>query len=252
MDAGEYTSTQGRIAMIRTVIVDDEPHVLNDLAGKIEHDKDFEIVAKCGNAFEAIREINRHSPDVVFLDIRMPKISGIEMLSMLDRDAMPRIVFVTAHGEFAIEAFRENAIDFLLKPVDQERLDITLERLKQDHQAQPQVEKSLATDLKFIPCYRGSNYYLINLKEVVHLFSTPTTGVHLVTADAEHEFHTNLGLKVLADNGTLLRCHRQHMVNPDFIKWIERLENGLGQIHLSGGHVVPVSRGYMTNFPALA
>jgi len=238
--------------MIRTLIVDDECHALEDLAGKIAKDAGFDIVGTCGNAFEAIREINRLVPDVVFLDIKMPKISGIEMLSMLDKDTMPRIVFVTAHGEYAIEAFRENAIDFLLKPVDQARLDITLARLKQNHQAQPQVEKALTTDLTFIPCYRGSHYFLINLKEVVHLFSSPTTGVHLISADAEHEFHTNLGLKVFEDNSTLLRCHRQHMVNADYIKLIERLENGLGQIHLAGGRIVPVSRNYMSNFPALA
>ena len=238
--------------MIRTLIVDDEPHALDDLKGKIGEDNGFEIVATCANAFEAIREINRLTPDVVFLDIKMPKISGIEMLSMLDKETMPRIVFVTAFGEYAIEAFRENAIDFLLKPVDQERLDITLARLKQNHQPQPEVCHTLATDLKFIPCYRGSQYFLINHKEVVHLFSSPTTGVHLITADAEQEFHTNLGLKVFEDNSPLLRCHRQHMVNPDYIKLIERLDNGLGRIHLTGDHVVPVSRNYMSNFPALA
>ena len=238
--------------MIHTMIVDDEPHALDDLAAKIAKDNNFEIIARCGNAFDAIREINKLTPDVVFLDIKMPKISGIEMLSMLEKDNMPRIVFVTAYGEYAIEAFRENAIDFLLKPVDQARLEITLSRLKQNHQAQPQVRNTLATELKFIPCYWGSHYFLINLKEVVHLYSSPATGVHLVTADDEHEFHTNLGLKVFDDNSSLLRCHRQHMVNPDYIKLIERLDNGLGQIHLTGGCIVPVSRNYMSNFPALS
>jgi len=238
--------------MIRTLIVDDEPHALSDLQGKVTKDVDFEVVATCSNAFEAIREINRLTPDVVFLDIKMPKITGIEMLSMLDRETMPRIVFVTAFGDYAIEAFKENAIDFLLKPVDQSRLDITLARLKQDHQAQSAVCSTLVSGLKFIPCYRGSQYFLINLKDIVHLFSSPTTGVHLVTVDEKKAFHTNLGLKVFEGNSPLLRCHRQHMINPDFIKLIERLDNGLGRLHLNGDHIVPVSRSYMSNFPAFA
>lgn len=238
--------------MIKALIVDDEPHARNDLAAKVAQDAGFTIVGCCGNAFEAIREINKQQPHVVFLDIKMPKISGIEMLSMLDRDHMPRIVFVTAFGDYAIEAFQENAIDFLLKPVSMARLAITLERLKKNHNPQPAVSNTLATGLNFVPCYRGNQCLLININEVMHVFSSPTTGVHLITADAEHEFHTSLGLKVFDDNSPLLRCHRQHMVHPDHIKWIEKRDNGLGQIHLTGGRVVPVSRGYMNQFPALA
>ena len=118
--------------MIKVLIVDDEPHARDDLEEKIGADPEFNIVGKCSNAFETIKEINRQHPDVVFLDINMPKISGIEMLSMLDKSDMPRIVFVTAYGEYAIEAFEKNAIDFLLKPVKMDRLCITLERLKKD------------------------------------------------------------------------------------------------------------------------
>ncbi len=189
--------------MIRTLIVDDEPHALDDLAEKIQQDCEFEVIGKCANAFEAIREINKLTPDVVFLDIKMPKISGIEMLSMLDKDEMPRIVFVSAHGEFALQAFKENAIDFLLKPVDMDRLSITLSRLKKNHQALPAVAESFAPPLTFIPCYRGSQYFLINIKEVIHVHSSPTTGVQLLTADGKNEFHSSLSLKVFEDNSSL-------------------------------------------------
>lgn len=238
--------------MIRTLIVDDEPHAVEDLISKISQDKAFEIIGKCSNAFEAIRDINKFSPDVVFLDIKMPKISGIEMLSMLDKDTIPRIVFVTAFGEYAVDAFKENAIDFLLKPVSMERLTLTLNRLKENHLSQPEVSQAFVSDLKFIPCYQGNRYYLINIKEVLHVFSSPTTGVHLMTSDSEQVFHSNLGLKVFEDNSPLLRCHRQHMVNLDYIKFIEKLENGLGKIHLGENYTVPVSRNYMNNFPSLA
>ena len=238
--------------MIRSIIVDDEPHAREDLQEKIQRTEGFEIVASCCHAFEAIREINRLKPDVLFLDINMPKISGIEMLSMLDREEMPRIVFVTAHGEYAIEAFKENAIDFLLKPVSDERLAITLARLKKDYQPQPEVNQVFPNPLKFIPCFRANQYYLINMEEVVHLFSTPTTGVQLTTENDTEAFYTNLSLKVFEQNGPLIRCHRQHMVNPAHIKFIEKRENGLGQIHTRTGHTIPVSRNYMHHFPAIS
>ncbi len=237
--------------MIRTIIVDDEPNAREDLEKKIRADHEFDVSGICANAFEAIRDINSQHPDVVFLDIQMPRISGIEMLSMLDKDNMPRIVFVTAHGEYAIEAFKKNAIDFLLKPVKNERLNITLARLKEDHQPQPAVTEAFSTGLEFVPCYQGTRYYLVNVKEIIHAFSSPTTGVHLVTGDSGQAFQTNLPLKVFDDNSQLKRCHRQHMVNLDYIKFIEKLDNGLGQIYTYGNHTIPVSRNFMGNFPSI-
>jgi len=234
--------------MINTLIVDDEPHARDDLENKISTDPSFNIIGKCANAFEAIKKINRQQPDVVFLDIKMPKISGIEMLSMLDKDDMPRIVFVTAYSEHAIEAFEKNAIDFLLKPVKTERLNITLERLKDNHQPQTNVIETLSTPMQFIPCYKGNSDYLINVNNICHAFSSPTTGTHIVTQDDDKEFHSSLALKILEENTPLTRCHRQHLINPAAVKHIEKLENGLGQIHTYRGKKVPVSRNYMKNF----
>lgn len=236
--------------MIRTIIVDDEPHALEYLENTISIDRKFDIIGQCANAFEAIRDINNKHPDVVFLDITMPKLSGMEMLSMLDKNNMPRIVFVTAHSEYAIEAFEKNAIDFLLKPVKNDRLNITLGRLKENHQPQPAVTEVFPRDLKFVPCWQGNQNFLIPIKEIIHVFSSPTTGAHLVTRD-NRQFHTNLPLKVFDDNSQLIRCHRQHMVNPDYIKLIKYIDNGLGEIHADGNHIIPISRKYMHKFPPL-
>ncbi|MCF6235466.1 MAG: two-component system response regulator BtsR [Gammaproteobacteria bacterium] len=234
--------------MINALIVDDEPHARDDLEEKIGADPDFNIVGKCANAFEAIKEINSKRPNVVFLDIIMPKISGIEMLRMLDKDDMPRIVFVTAYPEYAIEAFEKNAIDFLLKPVKTDRLNITLERLKEDYRPQPDIVKILSTTMQFIPCYKDGCNYLINVKDVCRAFSTTTTGVHIVTGKNCEEFHTDLSLKVLEENTPLVRCYRQHLVDPDCIKMITKQENGLGEIHTVSGAIIPVSRKYMKDF----
>ncbi len=251
MDESQHTSAQGKTSrMIRTIIVDDEPHACEDLKTKIELDDAFTVIGKCANAFEAVRDINRERPDIVFLDIKMPKISGIEMLAMLDRDHMPRIVFVTAHGEYAIEAFESNAIDFLLKPVMSDRLAVTLARLKEDHQPQSAVAEAFPTDLQFVPCYQGAQFYLVNAKEIIHAHSEPTTGVQLLTTSGK-TFQTSVSLKVFEDNSPLLRCHRQHLINPEYIKYIERLENGLGRIHTYGDYTIPVSRRYMDDFPSI-
>jgi len=237
--------------MINTLIIDDEPHVRDDLENKIGTDPDFNIIGQCANAFEAIREINNKRPDVLFLDITMPKISGIEMISMLDKSNMPRIVFVTAYGEYAIEAFEKNAIDFLLKPVSVDRLRLTLDRLKEN--CQPQVGIiGLSTPLRFIPCYKGSRYYLISTKDVCRAYSTPPTGNHIITRKEGEEFHTSITLDVLEANTPLTRCHRQHLINPTSIKYIEKIENGLGRIHTyCSGEVIPVSRNFMTEFSSL-
>lgn len=238
--------------MINTLIVDDEPHARDDLEEKIGVDPEFNIVGKCANAFEAIKEINSKRPEVVFLDINMPKISGIEMLRMLDKEDMPRIVFVTAHGEYAIEAFEKNAIDFLLKPVKMDRLHLTLKRLKENCQPQTGIVESLSTQMQFIPCYKGNCDYLINVKDVCRAFSSPTTGTHIITREGSQEFHSSLTLKILEENAPLTRCHRQHLINPEAIKYIEKLENGLGQIHTYTGEGIPVSRHYMREFGAIS
>jgi len=236
--------------MIRTIIVDDEPNVLEDLDEKIRRDPEFDIVGKCTNAYETIEDINSKHPDVVFLDIKMPKVSGLEMLSMLDKDNMPRIVFVTGYNEYAIEAFKVGAIDYLLKPVAIDRLNITLERLKENHQPQPSVTEVFPTELKFVPCYRENKNFLINIKDIIHAFSSVTTGVNFITADGK-EYHTSLTLRVFDDNSQLMRCHRQHMMNPDYFKFIEKLDNGLGRIYLDAGYMVPVSRRYMSDFHSI-
>ncbi|MBL1259082.1 MAG: two-component system response regulator BtsR [Thiotrichaceae bacterium] len=238
--------------MISTLIIDDEPHARDDLEKKIRTDPAFNVIGKCANAFEAIREINSKCPDVLFLDIKMPKISGIEMLSMLDKNDMPRIVFVTAYSEHAIEAFEQNAIDFLLKPVKMDRLHVTLERLKENCQPQVSVIESLSTEMQFIPCYRGSSDYLISIRDVCRAFSSPTTGTHIITREDCQEFHASLALKVLEENTPLTRCHRQHLINPEAIKYIEKLDNGLGQIHTYTSETIPVSRNYMREFGAIS
>ena len=113
--------------MIRFVIIDDEPLAVNVLKDYLET-HEVEIVAECNDGFSGLKAINEHEPELVFLDVQMPKISGIEMLELLDNP--PSIIFTTAFEQHAIQAFEANAIDYLLKPFDQARLDKAIGRYK--------------------------------------------------------------------------------------------------------------------------
>ena len=148
--------------MIRTLIVDDEPYAREELAELLGSDPDIEILGSAANAIEALGLIQRFKPDVVFLDIQMPKLSGMELVAMLD--PLPRIVFVTAFDEYAIQAFEENAFDYLLKPVEPARLAKTLSRLRQD--LSPQPVAALAPVIRHIPGYLHNRVRLLPIEQV--------------------------------------------------------------------------------------
>jgi DNA-binding LytR/AlgR family response regulator len=104
--------------MLKVLIVDDEPLARENLRILLETQPDIEIVGECGNAVEAIGAVHKLRPDVLFLDIQMPRISGLEMVGMLDPEHRPYIVFLTAFDEYAVKAFEEHAFDYLLKPIE--------------------------------------------------------------------------------------------------------------------------------------
>lgn len=116
--------------MLSVVIVDDEPLARRGLRLRLGQHADIEVVAECGNGREAIAAVGEHLPDLMFLDIRMPGMDGMEVVRQIQADAMPLVVFVTAYDRFAVEAFELHAIDYLLKPVDIERLDAAVERAR--------------------------------------------------------------------------------------------------------------------------
>lgn len=209
--------------MIRTLIVDDELYAREELKQHLACDPAIEIVGEAANAIEALPLIQRLKPDVVFLDIQMPKLSGMELVAMLD--PLPRIVFVTAFDEYAIQAFEENAFDYLLKPVEPARLAKTLARLKQDISPQP-VER-LAPAIEHIPGYLHNRVRLLPIAQVEYAFSD-LGGVHV--ACQGELFHTQLTLKSLEEKSPLLRCHRQYLVSPNAIFEIQLLDNQLAEI----------------------
>ncbi|PWC91526.1 transcriptional regulator [Azospirillum sp. TSH100] len=222
------------------LIVDDEPLARKELRRVLSKADDIVIVAECSNAIDAVGVINREKPEVVFLDIQMPRVSGIEMLSMLDHEKMPHVVFLTAYDEYAVQAFEQHAFDYLLKPVNQARLDKTLERLRRDRGPQNIAQLPGARQLRQLPCFGQHHVQLVRMEEVEYVASG-VSGVCVFTIDGS-ELPTELPLHILQERTSLLRCHRQYLVNTDFIEKINFLENGLAEIKTRRGQNIPVSR----------
>ena len=226
---------------LRALIVDDEPLAREELRLLLEAAGGIEVLAECGNALEALPAVHRLKPDVLFLDIQMPRISGLELVGMLDPAQLPQIVFISAYDEYALRAFDEQALDYLLKPVDPARLQRTLQRLQQP--ATPSaVPDSLLTPLQSIPCSGHNRILLLPLAEVEYVFSD-LAGNHVVTASREGT--TELTLRTLEARSGLLRCHRQYLLNPAQIAEILLLDGGLAEVVTRSGRKVPVSRRFL-------
>lgn len=227
--------------MMRALIVDDEIHSREELESMLRETGEFDISGKCANAVEAIRAINRERPDVLFLDIQMPAISGFELLSMIDEKVMPVVVFVTAYDEYALKAFEENALDYLLKPVEKERLAKTVEKLKRRLVRDDRPPFS-GPEIQKIPCTHASNIKLVPTVEVEYVRSGES-GVYVVCRGGE--FYTDLTLQILESKTRLVRCHKQFLVNIDGVDEIILRENMLADIRTRSGLMVPVSRRYL-------
>src|SRR5499427_8428871 len=116
---------------LRVLIVDDEPLARSNISALLRRDAEVEILGECGSGEQAIREIRRRRPDLVFLDVQMPECDGFDVLEMLGNELPPAVVLVTAYDQYALRAFEAGALDYLLKPFDNARFDFALQRAKE-------------------------------------------------------------------------------------------------------------------------
>ncbi len=226
---------------MRALIVDDEIYAREELEALLQETGEFTIAGKCANAMEALQAIRKEKPEVLFLDIQMPVVGGFELLGMIDEELMPIVVFITAYDEYALKAFEENALDYLLKPVEENRLAKTVKKLKRMLRegsrsvfARPEITR--------IPCLLSNRIKLINVCDVEFVRSD-ITGVYVIGRSGE--FYTELTLRVLESRSQLVRCHKQYLVNLDQVDEIVLGENLLAQITTKGGRSVPVSRRHL-------
>jgi len=227
--------------MMRALIVDDEVHAREELQALLEETGEFHIVGNCANAFEALKAIKRVRPEVLFLDIQMPILSGFELVSMIDEEVMPIVIFVTAYDEYAVKAFEENALDYLLKPLEKQRLAKTVHKLKRmlGEGTRPAYE---GPEIKRIPCVSSNRIKLIDISDVEYVRSD-IAGVYVVCSYGE--FYTELTLKVLEARTNLIRCHKQYLANIDRVDEIILHENLLADMQMKSGRSIPFSRRYL-------
>jgi len=232
--------------MIRTILVDDEPLARDVLREYLGADEDFEIVAECANGFEAVRAVSEHDPDVVFLDIQMPKLDGFEVLELLDRS--PAVVFVTAYDEYALRAFEVHALDYLLKPFSEERFRGVTQRIKMQKDGLRPVPNQLAATLRHKPLQR-----IVVRSEDGTIQVIPAARVDYVEADDDAIVIATGGTKIrkqqsigdLAgelDPDRFVRVHRSYLLNIERIDKIELYAKDSRVAILRDGTRLPVSR----------
>ncbi|HXG59627.1 MAG TPA: response regulator [Thermoanaerobaculia bacterium] len=233
--------------MIRTIVVDDEPLAREVVREYLSAHDDFEIVAECANGFEAVKAVTERDPDVVFLDIQMPKLDGFEVLSLLDRS--PVVVFVTAHDEYALRAFEVRALDYLLKPFTEERFASVLQRVREQMVVRERAPvASLAASLRPKPLQR-----IVVRGEEGSIQVIPVSRVDYVEADDDAIVIATGGTKVrkqqaigdLAaelDPARFVRIHRSYLLNIERLEKIEPYAKDSRVAILRDGTRLPVSR----------
>ena len=240
---------------IRAIIVDDV-ELAREHIRRLLQDDDIEIVAECENGREAIRSIRDVRPDLVFLDVQMPKIDGFDVIEAVGVESMPTVVFVTAYDEFALQAFEVNAIDYLLKPFDAERLAKTVERAKRliNGQDSAGVEAKLrkvlidakeeTRYLKRIPV-KSSRGTVLVLTEEIDWIGSEGHYLELYLGRERHLIREKLSdLEKKLDPQNFARIHRSIIVNLNRVKSLHPLFNGDQLVILENGRELNLSRTY--------
>lgn len=234
---------------MKALIVDDERLARKELMKLLEEHPSIEIVGEAMNAEEAIQMVNDLNPDLLFLDIQMPGKTGFQLLEELD--AVPFVVFTTAYDEFALKAFEVNALDYLLKPIQAERLSETiakiLEKEKSKVAAVRNADKKLGlNDQVFVK--DGDRCWFVSLSNV-RLFESDGNYIKVYFDNNRPMIHKSLNaLDEKLDERAFFRASRKHIINLSWVEGIEQWFNGGLMVKLKGGDKVEVSRRQAAKF----
>ena len=231
--------------MFRTILIDDEPLSHEILQTFLRSYPQFEIIAKCMNGFEGLKAIQENKPDLVFLDIQMPKINGFEMLELLENP--PPVIFTTAYDEYAIKGFEANAIDYLLKPFSEDRLKKALDKFfAKDHPISPTLEQFSNHPLTRIVVKTGAKVKIIPVGEILFI-QADGDYIKIFTEQGSYlKNRTMTQLEKTLDPQNFIRIHRSYLIQLNQITRIEPLQKERYQALLRTGEKIPVSRsGYL-------
>lgn len=236
---------------IRAVVVDDEELARQILCEYLTSHNDIQVVAGCANGFEAVKAIAEQKPDLVFLDIQMPKLDGFEVLELVGPGT--EVVFVTAYDNYAIRAFEVHAIDYLLKPVSAERFEAALERARErlsgrlPHQPVPAAELAAAArppsqHVERIPVRDGTRVFIIPVAKLDYA-EAQDDYVALVSEGKKHlKQQTISSLEAGLDPSRFMRIHRSYIVNLERVARLEPYAKDSHVAILTNGAQLPVSK----------
>ncbi|MFH6983228.1 LytR/AlgR family response regulator transcription factor [Marinoscillum luteum] len=234
---------------MKTLIVDDERLARKELMSLLEPHKKIDVVGEATDVDDAIEKINELNPDLIFLDIQMPGKSGFDLLESLDH--VPRVIFTTAYDEFALKAFEVNALDYLLKPVQPERLEEAIAKLHVESDRNPSPtdaeKRSLGKDDQVF-VKDGDKCWFVKLADV-RLFESDGNYIKVYFGGNKPMIHKSLNaLDERLDDRTFFRASRKHIINLGWVENIDTWFNGGLLVQLKGGEKIEVSRRQAARF----
>jgi two-component system LytT family response regulator len=249
------------VTAIRTVVVDDEAYARQKIREFLRSEKDIHVVGEAGNGSDAIRVIREEGPDLVFLDVQMPKPDGFGVVEALGDGPLPHIVFATAYDQYALRAFEIHALDYLLKPFDRDRFReslkharriIGMEKDREDFRTRVRgLIEGMRTESPYLQRFliqskRGTRF--LRAEDVLYLEAAGSY-VALHTETGEHLLRETLNdLEGKLDPRVFIRTHRSFIVNAGAIEEIQRHFHGESILILKNGRRVNVSRNYREHF----
>jgi len=230
---------------MKAIIVDDERLARKELMSLLDNHSEIEVIDEAANADEAVEKIEKQSPDVIFLDIQMPGKTGFEMLESLER--VPQVIFTTAYDEFALKAFDFNALDYLLKPIQADRLQESISKIKSKIPKKSGKDRKLsAEDQVFVK--DGDKCWFVKLEDI-RLFESDGNYIKVYFDKFKPMIHKSLNaLDERLDDRSFFRASRKHIINLGWVESIDTWFNGGLLVQLKGGEKIEVSRRQSARF----
>ena len=233
--------------MIKAVLIDDEPLARSIVSEYLQSFTDIQVVQECNDGFEGVKAITQHKPDLIFLDIQMPKINGFEMLELIDQP--PAVIFTTAFDEYAIKAFESHAVDYLLKPFSKDRFDKAVQKWLSQRQTGEEKNKTLLQEEIRQPEERnrvvvkeGGNIRIIPVEEIQYIEAYDDYVKIFTTKEMFLKKKTMSFYEQSLDASQFVRVHRSYIIQLNQITRIEPLEKDTHLALLKSGAKIPLSK----------